>query len=475
MQKLGKVYFRADGNAKMGLGHIFRSLALAEMIQRDFECHFITRNQIPSINKEILSTCDGLRIVNSSINNFKEAANLATDLQPNSIIVLDGYHFDTTYQKTFKEKGFKIVCIDDIYNCQFIADAIINHAGGITPQHYKTLNDTNFYLGLSYALLRKPFRDVAKNRKSEKPNHLFICLGGADPKNNTLAVLKNIADAEEENICYLILGSAYKHKTELDNFLKTTNLSIEVLQSLSSEKMVYYMNQCARAITPPSTVAYEYLSTGGTLYLKTIADNQKDIYKYFIENHFALDFDNDFQNKLVEESVNHLGYSTLLDGKQQKRLLSLFYELSSSLRRANQKDVMRYFEWANDPETRQNSYKIAPISLEDHLKWFYEKINRDNIVFYILELNTRPVGQIRFDINGAYAIISFSLDKDYRGKGLGYLLLKKGIEIFKKEFPEMPLIGYVKKSNLASAKAFRALDFEEKDALNIENSYQYTL
>ena len=30
-----KIYFRADGNSRMGLGHVIRSLALAEMLRDD--------------------------------------------------------------------------------------------------------------------------------------------------------------------------------------------------------------------------------------------------------------------------------------------------------------------------------------------------------------------------------------------------------------------------------------------------------
>ena len=39
-----RVYFRADGHAKMGLGHVIRSLALAEMLKEDFDCYFIIRS-----------------------------------------------------------------------------------------------------------------------------------------------------------------------------------------------------------------------------------------------------------------------------------------------------------------------------------------------------------------------------------------------------------------------------------------------
>ncbi len=41
-----KIYFRADGNATMGLGHVIRSLALAEMSNDIFDCHFKIKHNI---------------------------------------------------------------------------------------------------------------------------------------------------------------------------------------------------------------------------------------------------------------------------------------------------------------------------------------------------------------------------------------------------------------------------------------------
>ncbi len=473
LPKKAKVYFRADGNSKMGLGHIFRSLALVEMLAADFDCHFIIKSPLDNIKKELLAHCTAVNILNNTIAN--EANTLATDLQRDAIIVLDGYHFDTAYQKAFKEKKYKVVCIDDIYAYPFLADVIINHAGGITASDYKAISTTQFYLGLSYALLRKPFREAAKCKKAQKKDDIFICLGGADPNNDTLKVLEIIASMGEKSMIHLVLGGAYLHETALQGFINKTNLTIKIYKQLSAEKMVHLMNKCARAITPPSTVSYEYLSTGGTLYLKTIAENQKDIYTYFIANKFALDFDLHYPKGEVLTLKEQETYGSILDGQQEKRFIALFYDLATTIRKANEEDCLQYFEWANDPLTRQYSYQSEPISLAQHEKWFYEKINNADSFLYVLELNKQGIGQIRFDLKKENAIISFSIDKYYRGRRLGMLILKKGIEVFKKEMPNIPIIGFVKKENKASIKAFRALHFREENATPIENSYQYTL
>jgi UDP-2,4-diacetamido-2,4,6-trideoxy-beta-L-altropyranose hydrolase len=468
-----KIYFRADGNAQMGLGHVFRSLALAEMLNENFDCHFVIRNPLPILKTQILAVCNTIIELSETDDFTSEIHQLLSIINKNEIIVLDGYQFVTDYQKTFKNQGIKIVCIDDIYAYHFVADAVINHAGGIAKTDYSAAEETQFYLGLEYALLRKSFRAIAKN-KVEKFDNLFICLGGADPKNDTLEILKKVEQTGETNTCYLVVGGAYLHQKALENFLEKTTLKVELLSNLSADDMVFYMNQCARAITPPSTVSYEYLSTGGLLYLKVIADNQMNINQYFLEANLALNFEADFGN-YDKNSIDIFlkNQLNLFDGNQQKRFLNIFYNLVITTRLANLDDCKLYFNWMNDPLTRQQSFNSEPIVFEQHEAWFYRRLADEKSVLYVIEFNQNPMGQIRFQIDNNTATISYSLAENYRGKGLGFWILKKGVAAFRNTFPNLEIIGFVKFENIASVKVFRKLNFQETVAEEVENSYKY--
>jgi UDP-2,4-diacetamido-2,4,6-trideoxy-beta-L-altropyranose hydrolase len=477
MSSKPKVYFRADGNAQMGLGHVFRSLALAEMLSESFDCHFVIRNPLASLKPHILAVCKSIIELPKTDNSTAETAPLLSIINKNEIIVLDGYHFQTDYQNAFKNRGIKVVCIDDIYEHHFTADVVINHAGGIEKTHYLAEKYTQFYLGLQYALLRKPFREIAKN-KVEKPNNLFICLGGADPKNDTLNILKKVEKTGEQNTCFLVVGGAYLHQKSLNQFLENTTLKVNLLSNLSADEMVFYMNQCARAITPPSTVSYEYLSTGGLLYLKVIADNQININRYFLNDNLALSFEDDFGYYSTEKIELCLkNQSNLFDGNQQKRFLNVFHDLAITTRLANSDDCKLYFDWTNEPLTRQQSFNSEPILFEYHEAWFNRRLADENSVLFVVEFNKNPIGQIRFQIEKNTATISYSLDENYRGKGLGFWILKKGVDALRNNlyntFPNLEIIGFVKYENIASVKVFRKLGFRETTATEIENSYKY--
>jgi len=48
-----RIFFRADGHQRMGLGHVIRSLALAEMLQKEYDIVFAIRTPLQSLEKQI--------------------------------------------------------------------------------------------------------------------------------------------------------------------------------------------------------------------------------------------------------------------------------------------------------------------------------------------------------------------------------------------------------------------------------------
>ena len=222
------IFFRADGNQRIGLGHIYRSLALAEMLKASFDCHFIIRNPIPSLQRVILKTCLSLIKLPETKNDLHEAKTQVLPLlYGKEIIVLDGYGFGTDYQKIVKENGSPLVCIDDIYSTHFVADMIINHAGGVSSDLYSMEIYTQLHAGPSVALLRKPFCQAAQNRQEPADEaSCFVCLGGADPKNDTLQVLRKLEASKTIEQCYVITGAAYAYLPELKNYMKRSSMKI---------------------------------------------------------------------------------------------------------------------------------------------------------------------------------------------------------------------------------------------------------
>src|ERR1700744_1135916 len=203
-----EIYIRADGSSKIGLGHIVRCTALAHMLKDNFKITFVCK-EIPEQSKVDLQKSDfELILINTEEEFFKL-------LDLDKIVVLDGYDFDTNYQKKIKSTGCKLVCIDDLHDKEFVADLIINHAPGVKPKNYKAQLYTQFALGLDYALLRPAFLEQAKKeRKIENIKTVLICFGGADFKNLTESTLQTVSQFKEFKNILVITGTSY---TNLDS------------------------------------------------------------------------------------------------------------------------------------------------------------------------------------------------------------------------------------------------------------------
>lgn len=132
------------------------------------------------------------------------------------------------------------------------------------------------------------------------------------------------------------------------------------------------------------------------------------------------------------------------------------------LRPAQKSDIELIFKWSNDEEVRKNSFHTETIKWEEHVKWFNNIIDNRNVCFFILENNADPIGQIRIAFNETNkGIISFSINKEFRGLGFGNEILRLAEEELNKMNIKCELIGLVKINNLASQKAFLVNRYKE--------------
>jgi RimJ/RimL family protein N-acetyltransferase len=123
------------------------------------------------------------------------------------------------------------------------------------------------------------------------------------------------------------------------------------------------------------------------------------------------------------ESSDHVGTITT----PQRTTGEPLKEDSLKLRAATRSDSAMLLKWRNEETVRRNSSNSAEISEEDHARWFERVMNSPLTKIYILERGTTPVGSIRFALNEGVATVSYSIDKLYRGQGLGRFIVREGV------------------------------------------------
>lgn len=140
------------------------------------------------------------------------------------------------------------------------------------------------------------------------------------------------------------------------------------------------------------------------------------------------------------------------------------------IRKVEAKDLYAIYKLSNDSSVRKSSFHTEMIELKTHQKWFVQKLNDRNCVFFIAELNNDLVGQVRYQIDGQETTVSISITKDYQGNGNGQIIFKKTLKKLKSERPEIKnIIAYIKPSNFISVRFFQKMGFVFQINTTIEN------
>lgn len=125
------------------------------------------------------------------------------------------------------------------------------------------------------------------------------------------------------------------------------------------------------------------------------------------------------------------------------------------IRRANISDLEFLFNLRNEEIVRRVSFNSDLIDLETHRKWFENRLIRDDNVIYIVEENSQPVAQVRFDLlDNGDGDVSAAIIKEFRGRGYGTEIFKRSALLFFSEFPKSKKIyGFPKIDNFASIRS----------------------
>lgn len=329
------VIFRADGNSQIGLGHVMRCLAMAEMIIDNFTIKFAIQN--PSENVIKLLSVNRISVISlpETIDYQKDLVNFLTVVSKDDIVVLDGYYFTENYQKILKNYCKSLVYIDDLHAWHQYADIIINHSGSARKSDYSSEPYTEFLLGTQYALLRKEFfQTQLPDCIPDKLTNILINLGGADPENLSHRIVEILLKSKPALKLVLILGGANKHVAAFSHFQTET---LQIKQNLSADEMIAEILACDLAIVSCSTVSYEVAIINKPFLGILTADNQMSLRDFYHKNNIALsvlekNFEEDALLKVLEKSKEEISLTlknqqTFFDKKTKDRISACFNNL----------------------------------------------------------------------------------------------------------------------------------------------------
>jgi|SRR6218665_3149354 len=136
-------------------------------------------------------------------------------------------------------------------------------------------------------------------------------------------------------------------------------------------------------------------------------------------------------------------------------------------RQANINDAQLIFDWSNDQETRKNSFNSEPIEWNSHVLWFEQRLKNNDLIL-IFEIDTQPIGMVRFSISNSNATIGVMVASEHRGKSYGSQMITLGSVIFSKKHPATSIHAFIKKDNTGSIKSFEKANFSFVKNLDVQ-------
>lgn len=320
-------YFRVDGSAEIGIGHIMRSMSVAKALKEQEEIFFMCHNELSA--KIIESGGFNTFILQKSPFGPEEVEEIRekTEFDDETVIILDSYRYDNEYVCALRNFA-KVVCFDDIAERAFEANALINYNSYASPEMYEEKYDKagielpRLILGSEYIPLRDEFLSPP-DRDFNKVKDILITTGGGDSKNLAQSISEKLLEVfEGKNInLHLVCGPLNPNIKSLEEFAKE-NKYIFIHKSVKN--MAELMSRCDLAVSAAGSTCYELCAMGLPFVVFAYAQNQTGILEDMKERNAALWAGYISSDKDKDRIIGNIGFQTekLLENKEMRLKMS---------------------------------------------------------------------------------------------------------------------------------------------------------
>lgn len=334
---MGPLLVRADAGPEIGLGHVLRTLALAQTwLRRGGEVTYATA-QPPLSLRERLER-EGATVVELPARHPdpRDAMSLAPLLARQwEWTVVDGYHLDAPYRDRIRAAGRRVLAIGDLFGQELgAADAILNQNAGVEADPPRAAPGTLVLLGGRYALVREEFLAVRPRPRDGEARRVLVTFGGGDDEGATRRALAALALLPEGRIeARVLLGSSNSRRPELEAEIASAPFPCECVVAGAGIAELFAWADVA--VTASGSTCWELCVLGVPMAAVQLAENQAVVQRGLAEAGAALALGSlegvsvarlaDAVCSLLDDAELRLGLSqaasALVDGRGAERVV----------------------------------------------------------------------------------------------------------------------------------------------------------
>lgn len=498
------IAFRTDASDKIGTGHFMRCLTLADALkQTGAGIRFISRHLpehlrsmlaekghefIPLANAQNDATLDGLahaHWLRTSQAQDAQATIQALSDRSWDWLVVDHYALDFRWESILRQTAKRILVIDDLADRQHDCDVLLDqnfYADMQTRYTGKVPAHSQLLLGPRYALLRDEFRQLHEQIKPRTGpvKRVLVFFGGVDADNYTGRAIEALSEIDISGLHVdVVIGAQHPYREQI----KAACAQQGFICHIQTDKMAELMAGADLAIGAGGAATWERCCLGlpalsicvAANQLKQIADAAQEGLLYapvigadltaVIKNHTTAILENDYLRRLISRTAMQA-----VDGNGVSRIIGNLDCSGIAIRKANEEDSPKLFEWRNHPSIRSVSRNADPITWQNHQNWFAAVMSSQDRVLLIGQIGETPIGVVRFDRQEDCAEVSIYLVPDANRSGQGRDLLLSAEQWLKANRPEIKCIrASVLGSNEPSHRLFLGADYRVEATHYLKN------
>ena len=503
-----KVVFRADASTRIGSGHVMRCATLAEELRRrgaivSFLCRSMEGDYIEWLTERGIEVArlpetpagdDGGNRADSyagwlGVTLQQEIAQVTARLEAIGSVdwlVVDHYALDARWEKAMRARVDKILCIDDLADRRHDCDMLLDQNHCAEPaRRYSALvpRDAKTLLGPRYALLRPEFALWRRKLRARDGTvrRVLLFMGGSDIGNATMIALQAVGQYRMGTATWqvdVVVGAGNPHFADIEALCEGA-AGISLHRNVGSNEMAALMASADLAIGAGGSTNWERACLGLPSVILALADNQKLPLRQLVEDGYVAGEDRTPNMARLTYWLDLLAANpawlrglgkrsaTLVDGDGVRRVADRMLSTQITFRRATMADCEDVWCWRNAPAVRLSSISQGEIDLASHEQWFARTLEDQDRILLIAEWSRKPIGVVRFDVDGSLATVSVFRVADVAAPGG---LVRAASQWLMKNRPDLTgIIAEVLSGNEVSLAAFLDAGYRQvKNTLLLE-------
>ncbi len=282
------VCFIAHGNAQTGMGHIMRSLSLADAFKEKnhniifFSKYPLGLYQIRKKGYKVVPMPYEEKQITDGNFFYGNLGELECDLKflynhldkTTDVLVVDSYNVTEEFLNGLRKTTKCLVYIDDLNAFHYPVDIILNGSASALQMGYEKNQTARLLLGTEYVLLRKEFWHVPEKTFHPKIENVLVTTGNSDPFHVTERILHFALEDQFLRALHwhVIIGSGFLKDIWSDQLI-CENENITLYNSPQNMKDI--MLSCDMAVTAGGSTIYELAACGIPMAVFIFAENQR--------------------------------------------------------------------------------------------------------------------------------------------------------------------------------------------------------